>query len=86
MVLPVTHNSSIPRQNGFAVRAIRELRGMKVAELAQRVGISDQHVRNIELEHRSATPEDLARIAAVLDIPVLALQRLSEAYRQAVGA
>lgn len=83
----MTQPPAVPRQNGFAVRAIRQLRGMKVPELAQRVGISDQHVRNIELEHRSSTPEDLARIAQVLDVPVLALQRLPESARQTgVGA
>ncbi len=63
-------------QNGFAIRAFREREGMKLGALAAQTGISEPHLRNIEVENRPATPEYLARIADALNVPVAALTRV----------
>lgn len=63
-------------QNGYAIRAFREREGLKVAELAERTGMSEPHLRNIETENRPASPEHLARLADALHVPVAALSRV----------
>lgn len=69
---------SVP-QNGYAIRAIREREGLTVSELARAVDISDPHLRNIELENKSARPEHLARIAAQIRCPLAAIVRGQDA-------
>lgn len=71
-------------QNGFAIRFARQLRKLSVDDLAQRIDRTAPHVRNIENEHRSASPEDLAKIAQVLDVPQLALVRIPTDLRAAL--
>lgn len=76
----------VARQNGAALRAFRQMRGLSAADLAQRVDVTDPHIRNLENEHRSAQPELLAKIALVLDVPEQALKRLPDVVREAVPA
>jgi transcriptional regulator with XRE-family HTH domain len=61
---------------GATLRAIREIRGMTVEQLATReLGIAPSHLRNIENGRRSLTAEHLAKAAKVLDVPQIALVR-----------
>jgi transcriptional regulator with XRE-family HTH domain len=68
-----SRTASRTRQNGAAIRAIREREGLSVSELATSVGISDPHLRNLELEHKDARPETLALIARGLRCPLAAI-------------
>lgn len=67
-------------QNGAAIRAIRQREGLTVDQLASKVSaslsLSAPHLRNIENEHRSASPEHLALIARHLNVPIAALRRV----------
>jgi transcriptional regulator with XRE-family HTH domain len=65
----------VTRQNGFAIRALRDKAGISTAEMARRLEISTPHYRKLEDETRAATEEHLQRIATALDIPVPALVR-----------
>lgn len=62
-------------QNGFAIRAFREKDGQSLQWLADAINRSAPHLRNIENEHRNASPGDLNLIAKALDVPVSALRR-----------
>lgn len=53
----------------------REKAGLTKRELALRVEISEQLMGEIESGWRSATPTNLAKIAAVLNCPLVALER-----------
>jgi len=71
---------SVPlRQNGAALRAIRQREGLTIAGLANKVSkslaISEPHLRNIENELKSASIEHLAVIAKVLEVPLAAIRR-----------
>jgi transcriptional regulator with XRE-family HTH domain len=59
----------------MAIRAIRELTGMSVQDLANRLLITAPAVRNYENEHRAVSPSMLAKIAGVLGVSPLALAR-----------
>lgn len=52
------------------LRAWREFRGLSVAELARKVGISEAYVWQLEASQRVGTLKTLQRIAAVLSISV----------------
>jgi transcriptional regulator with XRE-family HTH domain len=67
--------SSRTPQNGPAIRALREKDGLTVDQLATQVAITAPHLRNVELEHRKATPRLLNAVARVLQVPVGALVR-----------
>ncbi len=56
------------RVNGHAIRAIRTAKGMTVSEVAERAGVKQPHLTNIEYERREASFSTLHRIAAVLGI------------------
>lgn len=77
----MAQNSSTPtRHNGYAVRALRESRGMSVQDLCDRVTkegrpLSAPALRNIELEHREAKIDLIQRIADVLEVPIQAIAR-----------
>lgn len=73
-------------QNGYALRVLRQIRGLSVGELAAAIDVSQPHLRNLEHEHRSASDEHLNRLAHVLDVNVAALRRRSVAQRQLVSA
>lgn len=66
------------RQNGYAIRAVREVRGMSLSDLAQLLGITDPHMRNFENEFRTAKPEMITRIAEALDVSSAALVRMTK--------
>ncbi|WP_307795341.1 helix-turn-helix domain-containing protein [Actinacidiphila acididurans] len=63
------------RQEPQAVTWAREKAGLTKRALAQRVGISEQLMNEIESGWRSATPAVLPRIAEALNCPVVALER-----------
>lgn len=52
------------------IRAWREYRGLSVEALASAAGIATDQIRQIEDDARSASPDDLAKIAAALRIDV----------------
>jgi transcriptional regulator with XRE-family HTH domain len=56
----------------------RKKAGLTKRALAQRVGISEVLMGEIESGWRNATPANLAKIAAALNCPVVALERKRE--------
>lgn len=60
---------------GATIRQIRQIRGMTVDQLARELLVSAAHVRNIELGHKPASQEIVARTAEALDVPQIALVR-----------
>ncbi|MBM9503616.1 helix-turn-helix transcriptional regulator [Streptomyces sp. KK5PA1] len=62
-------------QEPQAVQWAREKAGLTKRALAEKVGISEQLMGEIESGWRSATPINLARIAEALNCPVVALER-----------
>ena len=67
------------RQNGAAIRAIRELSKMSPAELALAAGIKEQSLRNIENGTRPASDQVIYAIAGKLGVPVEAITKSAEA-------
>jgi transcriptional regulator with XRE-family HTH domain len=65
----------IVRQNGNALRAFREIRGLSVIDLARRAGVSPPALRNWELENRALPRVKAERVCGVLSIPVDAIDR-----------
>jgi DNA-binding XRE family transcriptional regulator len=59
--------------NRHALRAIRERSGLSRTALAQRAGISQPHLSNLELGRRQASEQVVVRLAAALAVPVPAL-------------
>lgn len=66
------------RQNGFAIRALRQKEGLSVDDLAKAISVTAPHMRNIENELRSASEVHLARIAHALDVPLAAIRNRGE--------
>lgn len=64
------------RHNGYAIRVIREARGLTVQDLCDKLDLSAPALRNIELEHREAKVELIQRIAIALEVPVQAITRV----------
>lgn len=62
-------------QEPEAVTWAREKAGLTKRALADRVGISEQLMGEIESGWRSATPANLAKIAEALNCPLVALER-----------
>lgn len=62
------------RQNGAAIRVIRQLRGMTLDALASQVLISRPYLSHLENETRT-TPsiELMAKIAEALNVPFIAV-------------
>jgi transcriptional regulator with XRE-family HTH domain len=56
------------RQNGRALRAIRELHMMSAETLGAMTGSSTQTIRNVENEHRPASEDLLEKIAWALHV------------------
>jgi len=72
------HTSGTPgklRQNGAAIRSLREKDGWHQPEFARKVGMSQAALSNIEREKRSARPATIHRIAHALRVPVAAITR-----------
>lgn len=68
------------RHNGYAVRAVREIRGISVAQLCAEVVVdgrplSQPALRNYELEHREPSAATIKLLGLALDIPGAALVR-----------
>lgn len=63
------------RQNGSAIRAIREALGLSLTELAECTGSHPQSLRNLELERRDASEDLLTRLARALGVDVAAILR-----------
>jgi transcriptional regulator with XRE-family HTH domain len=63
------------RQNGAAIRSLREKDGWHQPEFARKVGMSQAALSNIEREKRSARPATIHRIARALRVPVAAITR-----------
>jgi transcriptional regulator with XRE-family HTH domain len=62
-------------QEPEAVTWAREKAGLTKRSLADRVGISEQLMGEIESGWRSATPANLAKIAEALNCPIVVLER-----------
>lgn len=62
-------------QNGSAIREIRKREGITVDQLANQLGVSAPHLRNIELEHKPMREELIARTAQALNCQISALRR-----------
>jgi transcriptional regulator with XRE-family HTH domain len=63
------------RQNGAAIRALREKDRRGVTDMAQHVGLHPQALRNIENNTKPASAETIRRIADILNVPVEAITR-----------
>jgi DNA-binding transcriptional regulator YiaG len=61
------------QRQGATLRTIREIRGLKLAELANALGISYAYLSNIEAGRKRLTPQLLAKAATVLGITQMAL-------------
>lgn len=59
--------------NGQSLRVIRERSGWSPSRFAVKVQTTPGHLSNIEAGRRQASPELLARMAKVLDVPLMAL-------------
>lgn len=66
------------RQNGHALRALREARGLSVVDLATQAGVSPPALRNWELENRALPTVKAVRLCKVLAISVSAIDRDAE--------
>ena len=62
-----------PLPDRETIRKLRQARGVKVSAFAAKVGISAQHMYNIENGYKGASIEVLNRIAAALDVPTAAV-------------
>lgn len=62
-------------RQGATLQAFREMRGLKVGELANALGISYAYLSNIEAGRKRLTPELLAKTCATLGIRQAALVR-----------
>lgn len=60
---------------GATLRQFRELRGVKVDDLATRMNISRAYLANIEAGRKRLTPILLARAASELHVPQIAIMR-----------
>jgi transcriptional regulator with XRE-family HTH domain len=58
------------RPDGPAIRLQRRQQGIRSRDLAEAVGISRQHMVNIECGHNGASPEVLYRIANALSVRI----------------
>jgi len=78
--MPVTQTVD---HNGSAIRDFRTIRGMSCAELADKVGIHEQTLRNIELYDSASRPDRpkgcsevvLERIATALGVRAQSISR-----------
>lgn len=74
--MPSTHATSPPNEDvrvGATLRALREARGIKVGELANKLGISYAYLSNIEAGRKRLTPPLTAKAAQLLNVRPIAL-------------
>ncbi|WUH93888.1 helix-turn-helix transcriptional regulator [Streptomyces sp. NBC_00433] len=69
------------RQEPEAVTWAREKAGLTKRALADKIGISEQLMGEIESGWRSATPANLLKIAAALNCPIVVLERKRDVGR-----
>lgn len=63
---------------GATIRALRELRGLKPDELANKIDVSRPYLANIEAGRKRLQPVHAARIAKVLDVRQVSILRPDE--------
>jgi len=81
-----TDTSAVPvleRAIAVQVRALRRATGLSVADMATKAGISKAMLSKIENAQTSCSLATLAKLAAMLDVPVTALLRGSDNGREA---
>ena len=71
----VTRDGSRPRQNGPAIRALREKDGWTQTALAKAAGIRQATLSGIESETANATVVTLNKLARQLRVPAAAIIR-----------
>jgi transcriptional regulator with XRE-family HTH domain len=71
----VTRSGTVPRQNGPAIRALREKDGWTQKALAEAAGLRQASLSDIEREASSATAITLNKLARNLGVPVAAILR-----------
>lgn len=81
----VTRAGAPVRQNGLAIRAIREKGGWSQNQLAKAVGIAQPSLSEIENETVNARRLTLDRIAGELAVPVGAILRRHPGATEAGG-
>src|ERR1700694_243836 len=74
---------ALERAIAAQVRALRRAAGLSVADMAARAGISKAMLSKIENAQTSCSLSTLARLAAMLDVPVTALFRGADSGREA---
>jgi transcriptional regulator with XRE-family HTH domain len=62
-------------QNGAAIRALRQKDGWRQLDLAQRVGVTQSALSQIESETKPASELLLNKIARALRVPLAAITR-----------
>lgn len=62
----------------FAIRLMRQARGLTQGQLAARVGTTRQKVNAIERRHMVPTLSNLARYSAALNVPTSTLLRFAQ--------
>ncbi|RSN12866.1 hypothetical protein DMB42_11860 [Nonomuraea sp. WAC 01424] len=70
--MPPTKNTP---QHGPAIRALREKDGLSVEELAARIDMHPQSLRNVELERRPISHRRLNLLARALQVETAAISR-----------
>lgn len=63
------------RRIGATIKELRSRSGWKTDQFAQEIGISRPYLANIEAGRKPVTKQLVARIAAALDVPQLAIVR-----------
>lgn len=66
-------STSAGHQDGHKIRLIRKNRGLSVVELAGRIGIHPQSLRNIELNRMGSSVGTLLKIADALEVDLPAI-------------
>lgn len=74
---------ALERAIAVQVRTLRRAAGWSVADMAARAGISKAMLSKIENAQTSCSLSTLARLAAMLDVPVTALFRGADTAREA---
>ncbi|WP_326828741.1 helix-turn-helix domain-containing protein [Streptosporangium sp. NBC_01810] len=77
--------TSTVRQNGPALRAFREARGLSVADLAKRAEVTAPALRNWELENKALPVVKAARLCRVLSISMSAIDRDAQTENSATA-
>ena len=70
------------RSLGVAIKAVRQKRRMKLAQVASVTGLSEGFLSHVERDDRGVSSDALERIAAALDVPVAILVVLGTEVRE----